>query len=430
MRAAGAQFVRIAVFWKAVAPVTPPSGFDASDPTSPGYSWSALDSTLEAADTAGLTPILDIVCAAFLGVRHPAGRCERGDSERAGSRRVRDGARDPLRRARHRELPPSTCSRSGTNRTTASTSSPASGSTYRAMVNAVADGVHGVDPANLVVAGGLDPFGHPKSTKQEWYSVAPLAFMRSMLCLSKRRASARDLPRPGAFRRVVAPSLYVRRPLRQSQAPGRRRARRPASDEGAAAGGRPAAPGRVGAARAVLGHGVRLGYESAAPSWRTAQPRRSLDGRVAAPDVALRRLARDVVPAPGLSEPEPVPERLLLPLVVARGRAAQAEPDRLPLPVRRLPREQKNTVSVWGRDATSDKETVTIQLRHGKSGSGGPSRSSRRTRTGIFQATLKLKATKKDWLRASARAPGTRSRSRSRAPRIRTSAPGATSPKS
>ena len=54
-----------------------------------------------------------------------------------------------------------------------------------AMVNAVATGVHAVDPANLVVAGELDPFGHPKSKRQKWYSVSPLAFMRSLLCLSK-----------------------------------------------------------------------------------------------------------------------------------------------------------------------------------------------------------------------------------------------------
>ena len=45
--------------------------------------------------------------------------------------------------------------------------------------------VHAVDPANLVIAGGLDPFGHPKGKKQRWYSVAPLAYMRSLLCLSK-----------------------------------------------------------------------------------------------------------------------------------------------------------------------------------------------------------------------------------------------------
>ena len=53
------------------------------------------------------------------------------------------------------------------------------------MVNAVADSVHAVDPSNLVVAGGLDPFGHKKTKKQKWYSLRPLAFMRSLLCVSK-----------------------------------------------------------------------------------------------------------------------------------------------------------------------------------------------------------------------------------------------------
>jgi hypothetical protein len=50
---------------------------------------------------------------------------------------------------------------------------------YRRMVNAFADAVHGVDPSNFVVAGGTAPFrrlGHP----------APLAFMRAVLCMSRR----------------------------------------------------------------------------------------------------------------------------------------------------------------------------------------------------------------------------------------------------
>ena len=53
------------------------------------------------------------------------------------------------------------------------------------MVNAVADGVHSVDSANLVVAGGLDPFGHPKTKNQKWFSAYPLPWMRSLLCVSK-----------------------------------------------------------------------------------------------------------------------------------------------------------------------------------------------------------------------------------------------------
>ena len=93
---------------------------------------------------------------------------------------------------------------------------PAKASAYRAMVNAVADSVHAVDPQNLVVAGGLDPFGHRKSKKQKWYSVAPLAFMRSLLCLSKgthphARATTRCISTSGRIIRTRSAARSARR---------------------------------------------------------------------------------------------------------------------------------------------------------------------------------------------------------------------------
>ena len=59
-RSAGAQYVRLTVRWANIAPATRPVGFDATDPTSPGYTWSGIDATVEAAAAAGLAPILDI----------------------------------------------------------------------------------------------------------------------------------------------------------------------------------------------------------------------------------------------------------------------------------------------------------------------------------------------------------------------------------
>ena len=64
-----------------------------------------------------------------------------------------------------------------------------------------------------------------------------------------------------------------------------------------------------------------------------------------------------------------------------------------------------STVSVWGRDATSDKERVTIQLRHG-SGSWRTAAYVVANGSGIFKATLKLSATKHDSLRAVAPGSG------------------------
>ena len=57
-RAAGATYARLVVNWGSIAPATPPDGFVATDPTSPGYSWDALDAEVGAAESAGLTPIL------------------------------------------------------------------------------------------------------------------------------------------------------------------------------------------------------------------------------------------------------------------------------------------------------------------------------------------------------------------------------------
>ena len=63
VRAAGASYVRIIVEWNAIAPTALPTGFEATDPASPAYSWGWLDNTVESAEAAGLTPILDIVGA-------------------------------------------------------------------------------------------------------------------------------------------------------------------------------------------------------------------------------------------------------------------------------------------------------------------------------------------------------------------------------
>ncbi len=215
---------------------------------------------------------------------------------------------------------------------------PAKASIYRAMVNAVADGVHSVDPANLVVAGDLDPFGHPKSKKQKWYSVAPLAFMRSLLCLSKgshphSTCSAKvhfDVwsHHPYTFGGAFGKATQLRQ----------RRARRPAEDAVAAAGRRAASPRRLVPLHAVLGHGVRLGHEPAAPR---ARPR-SRSPLAGPPSLCTRRGASESRSSPGStcedhSGTGPYKSGLYFHASSLSQRAAEAGADGLPLPVRRLP---------------------------------------------------------------------------------------------
>jgi hypothetical protein len=61
---------------------------------------------------------------------------------------------------------------------------------------------------------------------------------------------------------------------------------------------------------------------------------------------------------------------------------------------------------VWGRDATSDKEPVTIQLRHGSKRKWRTVALVRSNAYGIFKATVKLATSKTDWMRAIAPGSG------------------------
>jgi hypothetical protein len=60
----------------------------------------------------------------------------------------------------------------------------------------------------------------------------------------------------------------------------------------------------------------------------------------------------------------------------------------------------KKNVTIWGRDGTSDQQLVKVQLRQGAKGPWKTVGLVRANTNGIFKASLKVKATKKDWLRA------------------------------
>ena len=405
MHAAGARFVRVAVFWKAVAPVTPPSGFEALDPTSPGYSWSGIDATLEAADTAGLTPILDIVAP-------PSWAYDiEPDAVNAGTPNVPALGAFATALATHYDgltpgAPAEHVFQVWNEPNNSLDLNPASGSTYRAMVNAVADGVHGVDPTNLVVAGGLDPFGHPKSEKQQWYSVAPLAFMRSMLCLSRGAHPHATCSEPARF------DVWSHHPYTFGGPFGK--AKLPDDVE----------LGDLPRMRALLKAGARLHQiDSAQPvqfwvtefGWDTNPPRPhgatlNLAARWTAESLHQMWLSGVSLVTWFLLQDYPSPSPYQSGFYFPSSSLADAQPKpsltAFCFPFVAYLGKQKNTVSVWGRDATSDKETVTIQLRHGKSGRWKSVALIASNASGIFQVALKLKATKKDWLRAVAPGSG------------------------
>jgi hypothetical protein len=193
-RAAGATYVRLIVYWRAIAPSTPPSGFVATDPTSPGYSWAGTDAVVEAAQAADLTPILDIVLPPAWAYDTPQ------SGVNGGSPKVADLGDFARALATHYDgltpgAPAGHVFQVWNEPNLSLNLSPVTASGYRAMVNAVADSVHAVDPSNLVVAGGLDPFGHKKTKGQEWYSLRPLSLSGRQVSISSGTTSRRNFTR-------------------------------------------------------------------------------------------------------------------------------------------------------------------------------------------------------------------------------------------
>jgi Cellulase (glycosyl hydrolase family 5) len=397
-RATGATYARLYVDWRSIAPSTRPAGFVATDPTSPGYSWGGIDAVVEAAESAGLTPILDIL-------RPPDWAYQtRPRGVNAGSPKVADLRDFATAFATHYDgltsgAPDGHVFQVWNEPNLSLDLSPAKASTYRAMVNAVAASVHAVDPSNLVIAGGLDPFGHPKGKKKQgWYSVRPLAFMRSLLCLSKGSHPHATCDAPIHF------DVWSHHPYTYGGPFGR--AQVPDNVE----------LGNLPQMRAVLQAGVRLHHVVASHpvkfwvtefGWDTNPPRKR-----AAPLGVAARWTAESLHQMWLSGVSLVTWYLLADLPKASTFQsglffhASSLANARPKPVRtafRFPFVaylHGSTVGVWGRVATSDQELVTVQRRRGKGGEWQTVARVRSNQYGIFRAALKLNASRADWLRA------------------------------
>jgi Cellulase (glycosyl hydrolase family 5) len=402
-RAAGATYVRLIVYWGGIAPSTPPAGFVATDPTSPGYSWDGIDGVVRAAEAAGLTPILDVTNPPTWAYEtQPSGVND-------GSPNVADLGDFATALATHYDgatagAPTAHVFQVWNEPNLSLDMSPVDPGTYRAMVNAVAGSVHAVDRSNLVVAGGLDPFGHKKSKGQEWYSVRPLAFMRSLLCLSKGSHPHATCNRPIHF------DVWSHHPYTYGGPFGHAKLRDDVE------------LGDLPKMRAVLKAGLRLHHVvSAHPvkfwvtefSWDTNPPRK----HAAPPGLAARWTAESLhqMWLSGVSLvtwflledlPKPSPWQSGLYFHSSSLDTARAKPVRSAFRFPFVAYRHGSGLSVWGRVATSDKELVTVQRRHGKKGPWRTVALVRSNGYGIFKAAFKLQASKKDWLRAVAAGSG------------------------
>ena len=398
--------MRFTVNWRSVAPATPPAGFVATDPTSPGYSWGGLDSVVEAAESAGLTPILDLQYSPVWAYDTPP------TTVNGGSPNVAALGDFATALATHYngltpEVPAEHVFQVWNEPNLSLDMSPVSASKYRDMVNAVADAVHAVDPANLVVAGGLDPYGHPKNKQRKWYSVGPLPYMRSLLCLSKGAH-----PHPTCSDSIHF-DVWSHHPYTPYNGGPFARAKVPGDVQLA----------DLPTMRALLQAGVRVHHvvsDNPVKFWVTEFGWNTNPPRKRAPSLGLAaRWTAESLHQMWLSGVSLVTWFLLDDLPPSSGyqsglffRSSSVDLAR-PKPMRTAFRfpfvayRHRSTVSVWGRDATSDKELVTVQRRHGKKGAWRTVAHVRSNGFGIFKATVKLKASEGDWLRANAPGSGT-----------------------
>jgi hypothetical protein len=206
--AAGATFVRLAFSWAAIADATPANLADTSDPAWAGYQWTFSDDIIRQAESAGLTPIVEITSAPPwaegpnrppVSDSVPAGTWKPspaafGDFANAIARRYSGSYPDP---ANPGQSLPRVVYWQGWNEPNLSlylnpqwvrasrgfrAESPA---LYRPLLNAWYRGVKGVSSRNVVITGGTSPFGDlkPGGTR-----MPPALFYRELFCLRGRKA--------------------------------------------------------------------------------------------------------------------------------------------------------------------------------------------------------------------------------------------------
>src|SRR5215204_90738 len=195
---AGATFARINLSWAQVAPVVRPADFRPGDPADPSYRWGAVDPQVNEAVAHGLTPYLTVWDAPLWAQKdephpthlgpYPIGSwkpdpIQVGLFAHALALRY-GGTFAALPRVRYFEV--------WDEPNLSQYLSPqleggklVAAEVYRNLVNSFARAVHDVHANNFVVAGSLSAFSF--LTPYGRLGIAPLQFLRRMLCMSAGR---------------------------------------------------------------------------------------------------------------------------------------------------------------------------------------------------------------------------------------------------
>ena len=193
-RAANIRLVRVPVAWSVVARYSRPA--DPTNPSDPAYDWSGFDERVAAIRSRGMEPLLSLYAtpgwAKPSSDRQTPRPADFADFAAAAARRYSQATYGGPA-VTHWQL---------WNEPNLSTYLDPSDAVeqYRAMVNAAYAAIKRVSASNRVVAGGLAPYAAYKD------DIAPLRFMRELLCMSR---GAR--PRP-TCRATVAFDVWSHHP--------------------------------------------------------------------------------------------------------------------------------------------------------------------------------------------------------------------------
>lgn len=207
----GADWVRIQVYWNAIAPTpgarTKPAGFNAANQADPGYQWADLDRAVKVARDNNLRVMLTVhQCGPRWASSQPSRRtpCWKPNPKvyaqfaTAVATRYRSQVARYLAGNEANEglfmAPQTECKKVGRKRVC----ERAAANLYRDLVNAAYPAIKRADPGSQVIIGELAPIGAIGKTAG---NLAPLAFIRAMWCRDDRNKRIRT----GACKRFKVP---------------------------------------------------------------------------------------------------------------------------------------------------------------------------------------------------------------------------------
>lgn len=188
-RTLGVDRVRVSAFWSQIAPAptseTRPAGFDASNPSSPGYSWRALDDVVDSAVRHGFRVMVSI--STPVPVWASADPARNNQLWKPKANEFGDFAAAVVRR--YGSVVDHWGAANEPN--VAAWLQPQSGKSgliaphlYRAMVQSAYPRIKALDPTSVVLVGELAASG--RSGRGATRGIRPLLFLREMACRNKK----------------------------------------------------------------------------------------------------------------------------------------------------------------------------------------------------------------------------------------------------